>query len=55
MNKEKTKILLNIETELKEKIGILAEKDGRSTTNMINHILKQYIDKEKENDRKTIS
>lgn len=54
-SKDKTSILVFMDKELKKDIFEVAKKDGRSATNLINFVMKQYIDKEKENDRKTIS
>ena len=50
-SKDKTSILEVMDKELKEDIFNVAKKDGRSATNLINFVMKKYIEKEQENDR----
>jgi len=47
----KESICVFMDRELKKKIFEYAEKDGRSATNLINFVMKKYIEKEQENDR----
>lgn len=43
VGKDKIGVLVNMDKELKSKLGQLAKEDGRSLTNLINKILSNYI------------
>lgn len=53
INKEiKTSMNLTITKELKKELELIAKQESRSTTNLINLILQQYIDNKKKGSRK---
>ncbi|MBK8970847.1 MAG: ribbon-helix-helix protein, CopG family [Hahellaceae bacterium] len=41
-------MLIRLSDELRENLKVLAENDGRSTTNLIERILEQYVQEQKE-------
>ena len=43
----KEQIHIYIEKEIKEKLEKLAEKDGRSLNNLVNKVLREYVEERK--------
>ena len=43
----KEQIHVYVEKEIKEKLEILAEKDGRSLNNLVNKVLREFVERGK--------
>lgn len=41
---DKTRITVTLTKELKDKLDIQAEKESRNTSNLINKIIKEYLE-----------
>ena len=44
VNKDKTRVLINMDREIKATLEKLAKEEDRSLTGYINHVLKKHIE-----------